>query len=332
MAQLRLFANLREIAGTSRVEIESDTVGGVLDSAINRFGPDFGRGVETARIWINGEAASAEMEVGAEDELVLIPPVSGGSQPATAVASADLVGFLPLGIAVLAVLANLQGQAIWGAFLVAVVAVWATDLRTVVERRGRLFASMPVIVSAAGGVLAAHSLGSSGYGLSLAITVAVALGWAVAFSEYREVDTFSPSLLASLLAGLGSASMILSRSSFTPDPMAVDVFLVAVIVGGLLGALAMRFQQVPMLDPFSVTAIGAVLGAIGAALVWDLDVVGYLLVGLGLAVALVAGKGLSSMFRLGVVSLTDSSPGAVVALDGVVLAAAIYYPLIRIIL
>lgn len=332
MAQLRLFANLREIAGSSRVEIESDTVGGVLESAVERFGADFGRGVETARVWINGEAASPDTRVGDSDELVLIPPVSGGSQPVSAVAPADLVGFLPMGIAVLAVVANLQGQAIWGAFLVGVVAVWATDIGSVVERRGRLFAPLPVMISAAGGVLAAHSLGSSGYGLSLAIAVAVALGWAVAFSQYREVDVFSPTLLAALLAGLGSASMILARSAFSPESHAVDVFLVAVIAGGLLGALALQFQRVPMLDPFSVTAVGAVLGSIGAAVFWDLDVVGYLLIGLGVAVALVAGKGLSSMFRLGVVSLTDRAPGAVVALDGIVLAAAIYYPLIRIIL
>jgi sulfur-carrier protein len=332
MAQLRLFANLREIAGASRVEIESDTVGGVLDSAIDRFGPDFGKGVETARVWINGESASAETRVGDADEVVLIPPVSGGSQPVSTVAPADLLGFAPLGVAVLAIIANLQGQAIWGAFVVAVAAVWAVDLAGVVERRGRVFASLPVVVSSAGGVLAAHSLGSSGYGVSLAITVAVSLGWAVAFKEYREVDIFSPNLLASLLAGLASASMILSRSGFTPETHAVDVFLAAVITAGLLGAIAYRLQQMPMLDPFSVTAVGAILGAIGGALIWDLDVVGYLLVGLGIAVALVAGRGLSSMFRLGVVSLTDRPPGTLVVLDGVVLAAAIYYPLIRIVL
>jgi hypothetical protein len=57
-----------------------------------------------------------------------------------------------------------------------------------------------------------------------------------------------------------------------------------------------------------------------------------LLIGLGIAVAMVAGKGLSSMLRLGVVSLTDLPPGAAVSLDSVVLAAAIFYPLIRIVL
>jgi molybdopterin converting factor small subunit len=333
MAKLRLFANLREIAGTSRVEIDSDTVAGVLDGAINLYGSDFGRGVQSARVWINGKTADPETKVTSTDELVLIPPVSGGSQPvAASFAPSDFVGFLPIGVALFAVLANLQGPGIWGAFLVAVAAVWATDLASAVERRGRVFASLPVVVTAAGGVLAAHSLGSSGYGLTVAIAVAVALGWAVAFSDYRGVDAFSPILLASLLGGLAAASMVLSRSGFSPDSRAVDVFLASVITASLLGALASRLETVPLLDPFSVTALGAVIGATASAAIWNLDVVGYLLIGLGIAVAMVAGKGLSSMFRLGVVSLTEFPPGAAVSLDGVVLAAAIFYPLIRIVL
>lgn len=332
MAKLRLFANLREIAGASQVEIDSDTVGGVIDSAIDRYGSDFGKSVETARVWINGEAASPDTPVTEGDELVLIPPVSGGSQPVQALAPADFIGFLPLAVAILAVVANLQSPAIWGAFLVGVVAVWAADLGAVIERRGRIFAPLPVMVTSAGGVLAAHTMGSSGYGLALGIAVVVSLGWGVAFTEYREVDAFSPTLLASILAGLAAASLVLSRSSFSPSDRAVDVFLVAVIAGIVLGAVALRLQQTPLLDPFSITALGAVLAATAAAAIWDLDVVGYLLVGLGVAVTLVAGRGLSSMLRLGTVSLTDIFPGAVTALDGVLLAAAIYYPLIRIIL
>lgn len=152
------------------------------------------------------------------------------------------------------------------------------------------------------------------------------------FADYRTVDVYAPTLLVSLLAGLATGSMVLSRSSFSPDDSAVDVFLVAVVVGVLLGALVARMPAIPFLDPFSTTAITAVLAAVGAAAFWDLDVAGYLLVGLGVAVALVAGHGLSSMLRTGRVTLTERSPGVLTALDGVVLAAAIYYPLIQVIL
>jgi hypothetical protein len=175
-------------------------------------------------------------------------------------------------------------------------------------------------------------MGSSGYGLTIAIAVLVGLGWAVAFVTYRVIDTYSPMLLTSMIGGLAAASLILSRSAFSPSDRAVDVFVVTAVAAVALGSIATRMQHIPLLDPFSVTALAAVLASTGAAAFWDLDIVGYLLVGLGVAVSLVAGRGLSSMLRQGRVSLTELSSGAVVSLDGVLLAAAIYYPLIRIVL
>ena len=235
-------------------------------------------------------------------------------------------------VVLVAILANFQSQEIWAATLVAVAAVWALDLNTSFTARGKLFAPLAVITTGAAGALAAHVLGGTGYGLTVALAVAIVLGWAVAFPDYRNVDVYSPTLLAGLLAGLGTASMILSRSSFSPDSSAVDVFLVAVIAGVALGSLVSRMPAIPFLDPFSTTAIVAVLGSVVAAVIWDLDVVGYLLVGLGVAVALVAGNGLSSMFRTGTVTLTQRPPGVLASLDSIVLAAAIYYPLISVIL
>lgn len=331
MAKLRLFANLREIAGTARVEIEAPTVGGVIDAATERFGADFKRGVATSRVWVNGEEAALGDEVTAGDEVVLLPPVSGGGQPA-AIQPLDMLAFLPLAVVVVAVLANLADQAIWAAALVAIAAVWALDLGSAFRARGKVMAPLAVTSSAAVGALAAHILGGTGYGLTIALAVAIVLGWAVAVPAYRQVDIYAPTLLVALLAGLGTASMVLSRSSFSPDESAVDVFLVAVTVGVGLGALVARMPAIPFLDPFSTSAIAAVLGAVGAAAFWSLDIVGYLLVGLGVAVSLIAGTGLSSMLRTGRVTLTERSPGLLASLDGVFLAAAIYYPLIRIIL
>jgi molybdopterin converting factor small subunit len=331
MAQLRLFASLREIAGTARIDIPAATVGGLIDTANERFGADFEKGVETSRVWVNGEEAARQDPVTESDEVVLLPPVSGGNQPAT-LSAVDLVGLLPIVVLIIAVLANTQSQEIWAAALVAIVAGWALDLHAAFTARGRLFAPLAVITTAAAGALSAHILGGAGYGLTVALSVAIVLGWAVVFSDYRKVDAYSPTLLVGLLAGLGTASMVLSRSGFSPDERAVDVFLVAVIVGVLLGALVARMPAIPFLDPFSTTAITAVLASVAAAALWDLDAVGYLLVGLGIAVALVAGHGLSSMLRTGRVALTERPPGILSSLDGVVLAAAIYYPLIRIIL
>jgi molybdopterin converting factor small subunit len=331
MAKVRLFANLREIAGTARLDIDGATVGEIIDGANERFGPDFERGVRTSRVWVNGEVAEPGDTVGETDEVVLLPPVSGGGQPA-AIRPVDLIGLLPLVVAVVAVLANLQGQEIWAATLVAIAAAWALDLSAAFSTRGKLMAPLAVITTAAAGTLAAHILGGAGYGLTVPLAVAIVLGWAVAVPEYRQVDAYSPTLMVALLAGLGAASMVLSRSSFSPDDRAVDVFLVAVIVAVGLGFLVARLPAVPFLDPFSASAIAAVLASVGAAAYWDLDVVGYLLVGLGVAVALVAGNGLSSMLRAGRVSLIERPQGVLAGLDGIVLAAVIYYPLIRLVL
>lgn len=331
MAKLRLFASLREIAGTSRLDVPAETVGEVIEAAGEKFGPDFRKGLQTARIWLNGDEASMSETVGEDDEVVILPPVSGGSQPAT-LAPADFAGFLPLAVGIVAVLANFQSQAIWAAAVVALIAVWAVDMNSAFANRGRAFAPLAVVTAAATSTLASHILGPTGFGLAIALAAAVVLGWAVAFPDYRQVEVFAPTLLVGLLGALGAASMILTRSSFTPDPQAVDVFLVATIVGVGLGALAGLLPAIPFLDRFTTTAIAAVLGALAAATLWDLDSVGYLLVGLGISVALVAGQGLSSMLRTGGVMLTERPPGLLPSLDGVMLAAAVYFPLVRLVL
>jgi hypothetical protein len=128
------------------------------------------------------------------------------------------------------------------------------------------------------------------------------------------------------------ASLVLVNSGSAADPHATDIFLVAVIAGSVLGAIVARMPSIPYLDPIATTAIAAVLGTVAAALIWDADVVDYLLVGLGIAVTLVAGAGLSSMLRTGRVSLTERPTGVLSALDGIALAAAIYFPLVGVIL
>ena len=78
MATLRLFGPARLAAGRSVVEVGGGTVGQVLRSAEARFGEDLARVVATSRIWVNGRAASVGDPVGDDDEVSVIPPVSGG--------------------------------------------------------------------------------------------------------------------------------------------------------------------------------------------------------------------------------------------------------------
>lgn len=76
---MRLFASAREAAGTSTDVFDGATVGDVLMSAEQRYGPRFGEVLKSCKIWVNGDDARADTPVGPSDEVAVLPPVSGGS-------------------------------------------------------------------------------------------------------------------------------------------------------------------------------------------------------------------------------------------------------------
>ena len=76
---MRLFASAREAAGTGADVFDETTVAAVLVAAEKRYGPSFSNVLGSCRIWVNGDAAVAEMSVGPQDEVAVLPPVSGGS-------------------------------------------------------------------------------------------------------------------------------------------------------------------------------------------------------------------------------------------------------------
>jgi molybdopterin synthase sulfur carrier subunit len=78
MAHVRLFAAARDAAGTARDDLPGDTVADVLAAANQRYGASFTAVLATSRIWVNGEPAQSDDQVGAADELAVLPPVSGG--------------------------------------------------------------------------------------------------------------------------------------------------------------------------------------------------------------------------------------------------------------
>lgn len=75
---LRLFASARVAAGTGRDRFAAATIGEVLEQACSRYGSAFADVVATSKVWCNGEPADAELVLAPDDEVAVLPPVSGG--------------------------------------------------------------------------------------------------------------------------------------------------------------------------------------------------------------------------------------------------------------
>ena len=73
-----MFAAAREAAGTGRDELPGATVGDVLGAARARYGTSFADVLATSRVWVNGDEALDSTLVGPDDEVAVLPPVSGG--------------------------------------------------------------------------------------------------------------------------------------------------------------------------------------------------------------------------------------------------------------
>lgn len=79
MPTLRLFAQAREAAGTSSVQLEGGTVGEVLAAARERYGGHFADVLAHSAVWLDGAPAGTDDPVGGGQEIVVLPPVSGGA-------------------------------------------------------------------------------------------------------------------------------------------------------------------------------------------------------------------------------------------------------------
>ena len=78
MAVLRLFAAARTAAGTARDLVPGATVAEILATATERYGEDFAAVLPSCAVWLNGDPATPDTAVGADDEVAVLPPVSGG--------------------------------------------------------------------------------------------------------------------------------------------------------------------------------------------------------------------------------------------------------------
>ncbi len=325
VARLRLFANLRELAGTGSVDIDAATVGDLLSQAGSSYGPSFVAALGSAKVWVNGEPATDAVEVNSGDEVAVIPPVSGGA--ATILDNPNLSVFAVLGATAVLAVTNAYLSAAWfAASVVLVLSLWAVDIVRETNTGGMAMQLPPVLVGImAGTTFVAASPGDDrgfvAFGLVLVISLIVSLVWSVAVEEARHLSAVASTTVITTMASLAAASMMAAR--LVGGPTVTGVFLVQVTVAGIATVIAFR---VAILDPSIVGSLGAIVAGVVAAFLWDLPMIEFVLVGVAVALALLAGKGFGGLCRTGEPYVLDRPPGVLGDLDGAVLAAGLLLP------
>ncbi len=333
MATVRLFANLREIVGSGRLEVDAGTVGEVLDALVAAHGAEFRDGLEQSRVWRNGDPAEPTMGVTASDEVAIIPPVSGGSGrlvdtraatqgvpiPAVAAASAALV---------LAIANAFDSPAWFIAALVGVLAVWASDLVDQGRLTGTGLRALPLVLvvflgTSAGWWFASRGSGAAGLGMAAILAVLITLIAASFRPDTRTITSVSTTTMVSAVAGVAGAGLAAVRLAEGGRTL-IWLFLVMVVIGAAASGATRALRTIAVVDPLVAGALGTILGGLVAALVLDLQVVGFLLVSILVALAAIAGRALGALGRTGELYLAEDLPGYLPGLDGAVMAASIF--------
>lgn len=78
MPTVLFFAQARDVTGARSVHVTGETLGEVLDGLTDRYGQSFADVLRYSKVWINGEPAERSDRLGANDEIAVLPPVSGG--------------------------------------------------------------------------------------------------------------------------------------------------------------------------------------------------------------------------------------------------------------
>jgi len=80
--RVRVFAALRELAGTGELQVSGRSVGDVVEATIAAVAPEraerFAQIAAVSSFVVNGERAAREAPVADGDEVAILPPVSGG--------------------------------------------------------------------------------------------------------------------------------------------------------------------------------------------------------------------------------------------------------------
>jgi sulfur-carrier protein len=324
MARLRLFANLRELAGTASVEMPGSSVDEVLSSAVDAFGDEFGRALETAQIWVDGSRVEGERPVTADSEVALIPPVSGGAMVVRSPITLEfgLVTAFTVGL----VATNLISLEWFSVAVVLLMSLWVYDLVRTAERLGVATGLTPLFVGVLGGVLATYRFGGPGMAAATVGAILLALSWSVFLRDLRSVESIAAMALLAAMGSFGSSAFVITRLRSRDE---ATVFLVLAMVAILVAWLSDR-SEMPIVDPMVGMILGGLVAGLVASALWAPDVSTAVFAAAAAVVGLVAGRTIGMLVRAGGFFGSSELPGSLGYFDGIVTAVGAYWAVLTI--
>lgn len=322
MARLRLFANLRETAGTSQAEFPGTTVGDVLDAAKAAYGDEFARNMAIAKVWVNGNPATAGDAVTDLDEVALIPPVSGG---ALATRAGDSSGAL-LVVALLGalVISNLVNTETFIFVVVGSALAWLWDMTDVLKLRSIAVNPIPLMVGATATANGAYTWGAEGFAGGVAVAIMITLAWSVLDPTQRSTRAVAVAMV--LAAGTALATGSLALTHLYSIPMVIASIAVAAAAGFAAWGVQQSGGEVGGLDPNLAMVLGAVIAGLISALAADtLATTTMLLAAAAGAAGLIAGRAFGSLLRTGSVIHTARAPGLLTMFDAAIVGVPAFW-------
>jgi len=325
MAKLRLFANLREAAGTATADLPGDTVGDVISAAVDAYGPSFARGLPVAKVWVNGEPADSTTAVSGNDEIALIPPVSGGTT-AVGTSQETVQAVLVLALVVSIVVANVVSVELLTFVAIAVSLAWIWDVRDVLGARRLAVGAIPAFLAAAAAGNGAYAWGNEGFAGGVAVGICVMLAWSVFDENLRSLDSVAVTLVIGTTAALATGAIILLRLRDDGNEI-VTMMLAIIAVTGFAAWAAQRFApDTAAMDPNLAAIAGALIAGLIAGFVTDtLPLTTAMLAAVAVGGGYIAGRTLGSMVRYGPVVHTVRAPGVLTMFDGALVAVPLFW-------
>jgi molybdopterin converting factor small subunit len=316
------------------VEIAGDSVDEVLTAAAATYGSDFERGLATANVWVNGEPAEAGTPVGAEDEVAVLPPVSGGTtEDARPGHEHEQVGvdvpvtrtpLLPLLAWAVLLAANIGSDKWFAVVLVGIAGAWVWDAFDEASRRSSGMVRWPALVAIVGTVSATWAWSSEGLGVAVALSVLLVLAWAVLTPSMHTIDASGGTLLATVVVTIATGSLVLVRLG-AHGQSRVSAFLIMLLVAHVVMWLRLGSEDTGFLDPHTAAAVAALVVGVAAGAVWETSLLAMVLAAAAVAAAFLAGRAFGSALRTGDLYLLEDLPGLLVPLDAGILAAPLFW-------